>query len=258
MQTIYEKISGDLIPTLPRIVDTFPSGLIRVNQVYIGRSDLNSTHRQLLQVGNMLPSGDNFPSVEPLRIFPEVAETKRVDGLTEYSVTAYGRANTLGQTSLPIKIGTEYDGYAVRFPRIRMSIPTSSLSLPDVPTFSPDFIFSNGYNIKKLPLGSFQFYYRAGPALIFTGIFPYDSIQAFVKRSTNNERESENIFEFFWATNIKLESSTFENYGQFDELLLNYTSDLTGDSLVSGPADQIYILDKNGSTLTNLGNLFSW
>ena len=96
MQTIYEKNSGDLIATLPRIVDTFPSGLVRVNQMYIGRSDLNSTHRQLVQVGNTLPSGDNSPSIDPLRIFPEVAETRRSDGFTEYSVTAYGRWNSTG------------------------------------------------------------------------------------------------------------------------------------------------------------------
>jgi len=96
MQKIYEKNSGDLIATLPRTVDTFPSGLVRVNQMYVGRSDLNSTHRQLVQVGNTLPSGDNSPSIDPLRIFPEVAEKKRSDGFTEYSVTAYGRWNSTG------------------------------------------------------------------------------------------------------------------------------------------------------------------
>ena len=255
MQKIYEKNSGDLIATLPRTVDTFPSGLVRVNQVYVGRSDLNSTHRQLVQVGSTLPSGDNSPSIEPLRIFPEVAETKRSDGFTEYSVTAYGRANAIGQTSFPITFGTDYGGYAVRFPFIRITVPTSSLILPTAPTFIPDFIFSDTVKIKKLPAGSS--YAQWGP-----NYFGWDSnnLGSWAFRTISEGDFTFNQNFIFYASPLSISSSQTENYGQFDELSLNFSSNLidSGFPGIRSVGDDIGILDKNRNTLTNLYDLFTW
>jgi hypothetical protein len=88
--------STSLIPQ-PRTVDTFPSGLVRVTQTYIGRTALKASHRAILAVGSDMPDGNSSPCIDGLKIFPEVQERAREDGMTEYIVTAYGRVNTTGK-----------------------------------------------------------------------------------------------------------------------------------------------------------------
>lgn len=88
--------SPALIPQ-PRTVDTFPSGLVRVTQTYIGRTALKAVHRAILAVGSDMPDGNSSPCIDGLKIFPEVQERAREDGMTEYIVTAYGRVNTTGK-----------------------------------------------------------------------------------------------------------------------------------------------------------------
>lgn len=87
---IYQKDPSELIPQGNRTVSTFPSGLVRVDQSFIGRTDLSATHRSQLVVGAVFP-GDQQPSYDGLRIFPEVQEKRLPDGFTEYLVSAYGR-----------------------------------------------------------------------------------------------------------------------------------------------------------------------
>jgi hypothetical protein len=107
MNTIF--ITNDLALTpQPRSATSFPSGLVRVDQRYIGLTEKQATHRGTLAIGNFLPDGDKHPAIdwedgsgfnfEPsLKIFPEAQETRRDDGFTEYTVAAYGRIN-LGTT----------------------------------------------------------------------------------------------------------------------------------------------------------------
>lgn len=88
-----------LIPQ-PRTVDTFPSGLVRVTQTYIGRTALKATHRAILAEGHDMPDGNSSPCLDGLKIFPEAQEKARDDGMTEYIVTAYGRVNSTGKKTL--------------------------------------------------------------------------------------------------------------------------------------------------------------
>ena len=96
---IYETNPGQLIPQGNRTVSTFPSGLVRVDQSFIGRTSLESTHRQQFQIGNPFPNGSE-PSVDGLSIFPAIQEKRLPDGFTEYIVSAYGRTNTTGTSYL--------------------------------------------------------------------------------------------------------------------------------------------------------------
>lgn len=89
--TIYERTSGALIPQAGRTVSTFPSGLVKVEQRYIGKTSLASTHRASLTVGSPPPDGNEDPAIDGLKIFPDVQEVERGDGFTEYSVCLYGR-----------------------------------------------------------------------------------------------------------------------------------------------------------------------
>jgi hypothetical protein len=96
MQTIYEKNPGELIATLPRTVNYYDSGLIQVSQTFVGRTDLSSQFRSILEVGDVFPTNADIRSVDLIRIFPNVSENVRTDGMTEFIVNGYGRANTIG------------------------------------------------------------------------------------------------------------------------------------------------------------------
>ena len=94
--TIFIANPTALIPQPGRAVNTFPSGLVRVDQTYLGLTSQATTHRATLAVGNDMPDGDSSPCIDGLKIFPEVQERRREDGFTEFIVSAYGRVNTTG------------------------------------------------------------------------------------------------------------------------------------------------------------------
>lgn len=97
--TIFTSAPAALIPQPGRAVNTFPSGLVRVDQTYLGLTSQSATHRAILAVGNDMPDGDTSPCIDGLKIFPEAQERRREDGFTEYIVSAYGRVNTAGKNT---------------------------------------------------------------------------------------------------------------------------------------------------------------
>ena len=103
--TIY-KSTSDLIAQPGRSVSTFPSGLVRVEQTYLGLTANAATNRATLAVGNNMPGGDSSPCIDGLKIFPEVQEVRREDGYTEYQVCAYGRCNTSGRSFKSMEVQT--------------------------------------------------------------------------------------------------------------------------------------------------------
>jgi hypothetical protein len=94
-QIIYQKDSTALIPQGNRTVSTFPSGLVKVDQSFIGRTSLESSHRHQFAIGNSFIT-ENDPSIDGLSIFPSIQEKRMPNGFTEYIVTAYGRTNMTG------------------------------------------------------------------------------------------------------------------------------------------------------------------
>jgi len=110
---IYQRNAGELIPQGERTVSTFPSGLIRVDQSFIGATSNKEIHRSLLEVGNDMP-GDQYPSIDALKIYPAVQEKRMADGFTEYIVSAFGRtsskAGDLETKRIEVKFDQDY-GY---------------------------------------------------------------------------------------------------------------------------------------------------
>jgi hypothetical protein len=104
LYTSPEAATG-LIPQPGRAVNTFPSGLVRVDQTYLGLTSNAATHRAILAVGNDMPDGDTAPCIDGLKIFPEAQERRREDGFTEYIVSAYGRSNSTGITQSTFEDG---------------------------------------------------------------------------------------------------------------------------------------------------------
>lgn len=89
--TIYEKTTGALIKTGDRSITSFPSGLLRVDQVYMGKAGEESTHRAILAYGLEMPDQDDVPVIDDLIIFPEVQESRDGTGFTKFQCSAYGR-----------------------------------------------------------------------------------------------------------------------------------------------------------------------
>jgi hypothetical protein len=86
----------DLIALPGRTVQTFPSGLVRVDRTYACRAADAGRFRPQFAVGNPLPFDDGSPAIDGLFIFPDAQEEVRDDGFVHFSVSGYGRTNTNG------------------------------------------------------------------------------------------------------------------------------------------------------------------
>lgn len=81
----------DLIALPNRAVQTFPSGLVRVERSFVCRKDQVAKYRNTIKVNEPMPFDDGAPAIDGLYIFPEPQEVVRDDGFVEFRVTAYGR-----------------------------------------------------------------------------------------------------------------------------------------------------------------------
>jgi hypothetical protein len=87
---IYKKTEG-LITTGERSINNFQSGLIRVDQKYVGLSTNEASDRTLLADGLVLPNQLDDPSMDGLYIYGGAQESRNGDGFTTYQASAYGR-----------------------------------------------------------------------------------------------------------------------------------------------------------------------
>lgn len=88
--------TSNLIALPNRTVQTYPSGLVRVERSYVCRKADAGRNRSKFQVGDFLPDDDGAPAIDGLYIFPAAQEAVRDDGFVEFKVSAYGRTNTTG------------------------------------------------------------------------------------------------------------------------------------------------------------------
>jgi hypothetical protein len=89
--------TSNLIALPNRTVQTYPSGLVRVERSFVCRKADVVTYRKQIKTGGKMPSDDGSPAIDGLFIFPEPQEVVRGDGFVEFRVTAYGRTNKTGQ-----------------------------------------------------------------------------------------------------------------------------------------------------------------
>jgi hypothetical protein len=92
--------TSDLIAMPGRSVQTYPSGLVRVERYFMCRKDDAARYRNVLRINEPMPYDDGAPSIDGLFIFPHQQEQVRDDGFVEFRVTAYGRSNTEGVIDL--------------------------------------------------------------------------------------------------------------------------------------------------------------
>lgn len=101
----------DLIALPNRTVQTYPSGLVRVERSFVCRKDRVARFRNAIKVNEPMPFDDGAPAIDGIYIFPEPQEVVRDDGFVEFRVTAYGRTTTTGNLeSKYIRGGIAYTG----------------------------------------------------------------------------------------------------------------------------------------------------
>jgi hypothetical protein len=102
----------DLIALPGRSVQTFPSGLVRVERSFMCRKADVARYRNTFRVNEPMPFDDGAPAIDGLFIFPEPQEQVRDDGFVEFRVTAYGRTNADALLTKGFVQGT----FVTRFP----------------------------------------------------------------------------------------------------------------------------------------------
>lgn len=223
--TIFTSNPAALIPQPGRAVNTFPSGLVRVDQTYIGLTSHASTHRAILAVGNDMPDGDSSPCIDGLKIFPEVQERCREDGFTEYLVSAYGRINSIGNKTFSktlSEIEVQYTVVNTRPPHSSIPDPTKK-SLQTIndkviwkfaskKTVLPSLVFGSPLKIYLVNGGSTAPFYLS---LIFdSSNYNQDGIDPVTSKNLNVKTQVVS------AENI--------NFGDWDEWTVVYTSSQDG------------------------------
>ena len=237
--TIFTSNPTALIPQPGRAVSTFPSGLVRVNQTYLGLTSQAATHRATLVVGNDMPDGDSSPCIDGLKIFPEVQERRREDGFTEYIVSAYGRANSSGSKTRPLVLFSAYGGYNYRAVQLSVTIPTASSALPTL-NDSITYNFAAPNSWREVP---------SNVVKIGSGIF-FGGFQAYIYRPS----DAGSSYTVLLARPLTLSGSSFTNYGFLDECVLNYESGLFSPVITSGSAE---LFDSSNNQIGTLEGLFA-
>jgi hypothetical protein len=144
----------DLIAMPGRSVQTYPSGLVRVERSFMCRKADVARYRNTLRMNEPMPFDDGAPAIDGLFIFPEPQEQVRDDGFVEFRVTAYGRTNLTGLTENSFIRGSFYysseelDGSFIAanalatMPRFTQKIVLLNSEIPD---------FSFQINVDLLP-----------------------------------------------------------------------------------------------------------
>jgi hypothetical protein len=103
--------TSQLIALPNRTVQTYPSGLVRVERSFVCQKGLAEQKRRIFRLGAQMPNEVNSVAIDGLFIFPDPSEVMRDDGFVEFRVTAYGRTNLSGQriSLAPIKTIAEFN-----------------------------------------------------------------------------------------------------------------------------------------------------
>jgi hypothetical protein len=88
----YEYHGKDMVALPGRTTQTFPSGLVRVEQMYAVKKNSKFSISQGSQI--KVSQGIAAPSIERLYVFPAPEFVEEENGFTKYKVTAYGRGAT--------------------------------------------------------------------------------------------------------------------------------------------------------------------
>jgi hypothetical protein len=111
---IYTAKRGRLVKQGDMGIFIFPSGLVRLEQTFVCLEDDIQTQRATLANGKLYPldfEGTTLKRpvdvIDGFYIYPQPTEKMRGDGFAELYVTAFGRLNETGKTTLEWKVWEE-------------------------------------------------------------------------------------------------------------------------------------------------------
>lgn len=127
----------DLIALPNRTVQTYPSGLVRVERSFVCRKDRVARFRNTIKVNEPMPFDSGAPAIDGLYIFPEPQEVVRDDGFVEFRVTAYGRTNVFSE--IAIQKGSIRGSYFASDNPPPWIVPTPSFAEGDRPSINETY-----------------------------------------------------------------------------------------------------------------------
>jgi hypothetical protein len=219
--TIYEKIPNQLIRTGDRSITAFPSGLLRVDQLYIGKSGNEPEHRSALSYGALMPGQDDTNAIDGVYIFPEVQESKDGTGFTRYQCGGYGRTTDQSrelsrtQQSIAIRSLDDLGQFVANITVIVINTTNTIVKKIGEIVTADDFTFDE--SLAK----PFAVIYEGYPERIFTGATETNLITTYY----GNVRSYEAEFSYGESTYIvpfklidpRAEIIAQRNFGKFTE-----------------------------------------
>lgn len=104
MSTLYTRDGEDVFELPGRTVNTFASGLVRIDSSYLAKtSNIQNVRNVSFQVGQSIYGDDTYPAVDGLYLYPEAQEIRKEYGMTELIASFYGRT----RTDVPPPVATE-------------------------------------------------------------------------------------------------------------------------------------------------------
>jgi hypothetical protein len=149
-----------------RTIQTFPSGLLRVDHTYVVPTADISSHYAAFAAGQPL-TDTSAPAIDGLFVFPDPTINEAGDGLSQINVSGYGRTSsdlrdiTLTQITFPINSSIRFKAWEVRG---RVVLPTGTPLTIDSVTTQPEwlepfdvFYLSDDWILQSLGQGSISY-----------------------------------------------------------------------------------------------------
>ena len=214
-----------------RTVQTYPSGLVRVERSFVCRKDQVAKFRNTIRVNELMPLDNGAPSIDGLYIFPEPQEIVRDDGFVEFRVTAYGRTNTEGSYAVNIISS------AVNF----QIFERESVGALITTTTAQELILANSYIIKLVFIENEQIDILSIRKKYIAAIFDLSGIPftettefkvfPFLNSSIYNPQENKTVD---IVATLQLASFESSGYGKFQETTMIFNSIPTQSLYVLG------------------------
>ena len=176
---VHEKTPNQLIRTGDRSITAFPSGLVRVDQLYIGKSGNEVEHRLQLAYGALMPGQDDTPAIDGIYIFPEIQESRDGTGFAKYQCGGYGRTTdqareiSRAQQTIPIRVTDEVGDFVANISVIIVNTTNTIVKMLGEIVTSQDFTLDESIS------DPFAVIYEGYADRIFTGVTETDVISTY-------------------------------------------------------------------------------
>ena len=209
----------DLIAMPERSVQTYPSGLVRVERSFMCRKTEVARYRNTFRVNEPMPFDDGAPAIDGLFIFPEPQQLVRDDGFVEFQVTAYGRNRRFDESLIEkSSVKSSFD-----FEDTRES-PFTTSSLPSInETYTMRGVVSSDFKIENILIPP----NIENPNIIVLSPTGYYIAKKGTIKGGNYTTSRDNTYTTIIITsiNVRLDSYNVTSFGLWDEVVIRYIAD---------------------------------